>query len=400
MIVIEKDVVFTTNSYLQIMWVIRELFRNPAYGATKLVNLVVSQDRLDHMTKIVRAAEEAAPPSAHDFYYQMVPHPWQAKEKPRQDEYTLANIGQGARAYAVHTSWAMALLEKKVRTWWDVWMHEEVCLWGMKNAPDDEVARFLYPPMGYHPYDKSDASRGSERMQWALPNHNARFCKYLCLNLSTDTGIGWGGANRINTLAIVLTMASKLGLGLHVLWPPDGAVGSGNMSAALATCADYCDTLPGLPFLQIHNALHHYKPQCRKYNNPQCVGELRFQCVPDLFLLELQKQLVAKQCPKHWLEQITKVSTYTYFAAGYQCMQPAAMVKGAVIDYLARWPDQQHIAIHVRRGDMKQRNMSSKGKGAAAEHGMWGKYQEADREVEAVCLKLVRNIGSPQRQTT
>ena len=120
MIVIEKDVVFTTNSYLQIMWVIRELFRNPAYGATKLFNLVVSQHRLDHMTKIVRAAEEAAPPSAHDFYYQMVPHPWQAKEKPRQDEYTLANIGQGARAYAVHTSWAMALLEKKVRTWWDV----------------------------------------------------------------------------------------------------------------------------------------------------------------------------------------------------------------------------------------------------------------------------------------
>ena len=71
MIVIEKDVVFTTNSYLQIMWVIRELFRNPAYGATKLVNLVVSQDRLYHMTRIVRAAEEAAPPSAHDYYYQM-----------------------------------------------------------------------------------------------------------------------------------------------------------------------------------------------------------------------------------------------------------------------------------------------------------------------------------------
>jgi hypothetical protein len=371
--IFERDIVLNENSFLAINWVLRELLTNPRHRDLHYVTLITSQ-REDHLATMLPTLQEPPKPQPEDFHMKIgvFPTAW----RQPSGEAKLAQIGQGTRGYIVSTPFAQHLLATRLTTWIDLWIAQELPTFARRNNVK-HGAGFLHPPVGTHPVIMADAARGSGRMVDHLANEAARFSPFLTLSLDK----GWGVANRLLTLSIMLKLGSSLGLGIHCLWSRKDACPG--LLTDITSCAPTNPMLPGLPFVQVHAFPRHFNPFC-SHRLEQNRGNFRFQVTHDLFKAEMERQLARQPTVANpGFQDLQTLS----FAECTRHLLPHPWIRDEAVAYLKSWPaHMKHTAIHIRRGDWQkyETQNAGQGKGSPTVEDVTAAYAAADEAVQAV----------------
>jgi hypothetical protein len=370
--VFERDVVLNENSFLAINWILKELLTNPRRKDVHYITLITSQ-REDHLALMLPTLQEPPKPQPEDFHLKLgvFPMAWRGPT----GEGRLAQIGQGTRGYIMSVPFAQHLLSTRISNWIDLWIASELPRFAVKNNIHNAAA-FLHPPAGTHPVIMADATRGSGRMVDHLANEAARFSPFLTLSLDK----GWGVANRLLTLSILLKIGSSCGLGVHCLWTRNDACPG--FLTDICAVPPASPGLPGLPFVQVHNFARHFNPFCSA-RLQQNSGNYRFQCTHDLFKEELERQLARHPSVNNQsFRDIQNLS----FSEAMRHLLPHPWIQEEAAAYLRSWPEHmKHTCVHIRRGDWQkyETQNAGKGQGGSTVEDVTAAYAAADAAVEA-----------------
>lgn len=376
-LILERDVVPTENAFFLFQATMRSLATGGEVNeGIRYVSLCVSMDRQDHMRLVLDAADLTAGRSS--ARHRLVPFPW---KRNANGSFQLEHLGQGGRAYMVHTDLIRWLLGKRLWLWWDVFMNGEIPRFSMArfgSRANQNTARFCFPPAFSHPVNLTEVTRGSSRLEAHVVSAAERVSHYMTLALSKE----WGLGNRLCTLAAVFTLCGMAGWGLHVHWVPNRAC-EAELTELVATPASF-SALPGLAFLHVHRHWTHFQAM-QSREQPLLVAATSFQATPVLFQAELLRVLRARQppCPPELLRRVEQAD----YTAGWRCLQLHDTIQTYATAYLRFWPDTaSHVAVHVRRGDLMRRDLhqASQRGSRITVAALQQLYDAADSEVEAM----------------
>jgi hypothetical protein len=295
-------------------------------------------------------------------------------------------LGQGGRAYLIHTDLIEVLLSKRLWLWWDVFMNGEIPRFSMArfgSQSHQNTARFCFPPAFSHPVNLAEVTRGSSRLEAHVVSPAEKVSHYITLSLSKE----WGLGNRFSTLAALFTLCGLAGWGIHVHWVPNRACDV-ELADLVATPASL-PAVPGLAFLHVHKHWTHFQAM-QSRDQPLLVANTSFQATPELFHAELLRALRACQPPCS-AELLRRVEQADY-SAGWRGLQLHESIQAHAMAYLRQWPDTaSHLAVHVRRGDLMRRDLhQASQRGSRIEPAALQRlYDQADAEIEARFSKTV-----------
>lgn len=374
-LVLERDTVPSENAFYLFQCTLRDLALGAeAADGVRYVSLCVSTDRVDHLNLILAAAGSVR--TGASTRHRLIPFPW--KKNP-SGSFQLEHLGQGGRAYLIHTDLIEHLLSKKLWLWWDVFMNGEIPRFSMSRfgrESEMNTARFCFPPAFSHPVNVTEVTRGSSRLEAHVVSPAEKISPYVTLSLTKE----WGLANRLCTLAALYTLASLAGWGVHLYWVKTMACDA-FLSDVVPTPPTF-GSLPGLAFLHVHYHWTHFQAM-QSRDQPQNQANTAFQATPSMFHEQLLRSLRSVQppCPPELLRRVEEAD----FSAGWRALHFHESIQASAMAYLRRWPsDATHTAVHVRRGDLKRRDLhqaSERGSRVQASD-VQHHYDDADLEVE------------------
>ena len=374
-VVFERDVVQGPNCFMQLLFLLKTWFGMTPSKRPHYMGLITSTDRIDHSKPIVDLASVTRPKAATQHWY-WLPFPWVPKGQGHQ---ALQHLGQGARGYAVDCAFARWLIGQRVWCWWDVYLCGEACSYALQRRHGDkETTVLLYPPVGVHPVNLSETTRGSDRLKSQLPNAAAAHSPFVTLELKP----GWGISNRLNTMSCVMTACNHAGLGLYILWTR-GEACQNQFEDIIGLADSYPEELPGLSFISVQSECPSHFRAFSSGKMLQCKAQLSFQCTPELFGPALR---VAVNKHPNPLNPLADMGTALDFAPAYGKLIPNAFIQDDVGRFSNQWPaGTRHIGIHIRRGDAMARDLKH-----ATQHGarmnhkaVSDAYEKADEKIEA-----------------
>lgn len=375
-LVLERDVVPSDNAFFLFQATLRDLALGlEADDGVRYVSLCVSTDRVDHLNLILAAAGSSRSPGSSR--HRLVAFPW--KKNP-SGSFQLEHLGQGGRAYLIHTDLINHLLSRKLWLWWDVFMNGEICRFSAQIHGRDSsknVARFCFPPAFSHPVNLTEVTRGSSRLEAHIVSPAEKVSPYITIALTKE----WGLGNRLCTLACLLSVAHLAGWGVHVYWAANKACDVA-LTDLVGTPASF-SFLPGLAFLHVHHHWTHFQAM-ESRDQPLRVASTSFQATPAHFHAALLAALRSLQPPCSG--DLLRRAEEADFSLGWRALQFHDSIEAAALAYLRQWPaGTVHTAVHVRRGDLMRRDLyQTTQRGSRTTYAAVKQlYDEADREVEA-----------------
>ena len=169
------------------------------------VNLTFSQHHAGHQHEVVSRLQPG-----HQFwragaFARLMPMP------THSGRTTIAQVGQGARSFLIHRTFATRLITEPWQAWADVGAQ-----WVLNKMIDEDryavKALQFFPVMFTHPVEMASVTRGSTRLAADCYDF-ARTTPYILVTLASGTFF-----DRLGTLVSAMMVAGLLGYGVHCVW--------------------------------------------------------------------------------------------------------------------------------------------------------------------------------------
>ena len=307
------------------------------------------------------------------------------KSCPDNGTYMM-QFGQGARAVAYRGAFAQYLVHQKWSTWFDLHSQKMIRKYletQQKNSPWKSKkgldlwkhSAVVVPPCFDHNVRFDARFRGSGRLESGTQS-GEESAKFICLDLSS----GWGLTNRLQTTVLMSIFCSMHRYGLYVYWPKNPACPGTFYDVFERDLDQYYSVFHTVPFFQVFDKeVPMWKASSK--NKIACMGLVKAQCAVPLGINFITKEYMKKVegmgpdyvsiVEKTWSD----IEILPYWGAFKVKEEFVKLVQPHFDRTTKGHEDLFHIAVHVRRGDMKKMNHDLLIEKAEQQ----GDYDEAER---------------------
>ena len=256
-------------------------------------------------------------------------------------------VGQGARGYILHPSFAEHLLEQPIGNYWDLHMITELQKY-------KGYAVLVFPMPLCNIIYPAQPCRGSSRLQSFLGKKGEDVTDYILISLDK----GWGLWNRVRSIVWAIKLADFHRVGLFVLWKVASHCDM-DFDKIFPSFAEKVHVLYSqecfMPFVKILSYEEEGQRTISVRNNMYCLGELRCQASVSSAMKHFEN-IMSNHMLEHslGLEEMDLTPLWKLF----EDLNDQAV--NAATDYLQRCentstvPGAPHIAIHCRRNDISK----------------------------------------------
>ena len=266
-------------------------------------------------------------------------------------------VGQGARAIAFRRDFAEEVCNTKINDWYDLLLlgilsqKRMKSYWSHKDQPN--LACLVDPPLFTHEPDFSERFRGSGRLKSLATNEAEESSYYICLDLGAGK---YGYCNRVQTVALMIGLASVLRYGLYINWPQNEACT--NKMEEVVQLQEDAPLYAKVPFVTVFDDRDDPNWSHAKKNRTWCRGVFEHNCEVqhgiDLFLSLVQstaesegRDYILNNLLPELKQELTPEKCWETIGVPQQ-------VEDEVDQFLANFRDSRYprkVGFHVRRGD-------------------------------------------------
>ena len=286
------------------------------------------------------------------------------KSCPDNGTYML-QFGQGARAVAYRGAFAQYLVHQKWSTWFDLHSQKMIRKYletQQKNSPWKSKkgldlwkhSAVVVPPCFDHNVRFDARFRGSGRLESGTQS-GEESAKFICLDLSS----GWGLTNRLQTTVLMSIFCSFHRYGLYILWPKTHACPGTFYDIFQKDLDLYYSVFHTVPFFQVFDKeLPMWKASCK--NKFACMGVIKAQSSVPLGIQFITKEYMrqANDFGPDFAAEVQRVweaiEIMPYWGA-FQIKEDYVKLVENYFDKTKTGNEELfHVAVHVRRGDLKK----------------------------------------------
>ena len=346
-LILEQDVVPTTNFRACILHAAFQLVRNRVYKDTKAVQFCLAttgQSQVMHAWK-------GQDPCEHTMFHR---HGFALVQAPHQDHSPMryAQVGQGARATLYHPELLQHLSQQLLSDWWDLHVQKVVMEQYVRHRSwtDNMLVMVLsHPPAFSHPVDLVDRDRGSGRLKAMQEHPLEEHVPFIMLDLNGNYGLG----NCLHSIAFVLDMAAVFRCGVYIYAPACKARCEALLWEAVKIPVSD-ERLPSMPYVRFLFEKSRWQALCQF---PNCIlfvpGQVQYLQGWN-FIESYAWRSLAMQMPQQYITFKRNKEQLFNNCNGWSMIQWTDEVEAALSSFLQTWDaSTEHIGFHVRRTDYK-----------------------------------------------